>query len=109
MGEVLVVPAGEVVELAGAAAEDGYPRALTVAAFEAIVQNEYERAEDFCVLARQAVHDLPAQRCDPRAEIDVNLVLAQISLARRFRRGGLGVLAGRQARGALWQCRAFVK
>jgi len=82
MGEVLVVPAGEVVELAGAAAEDGYPRALTVAAFEAIVQNEYERAEDLCVLARQAVHDLPAQRCDPRAEIDVNLVLAQISLAR---------------------------
>jgi hypothetical protein len=82
MGEVLVVPASEVVELAGAAAEDGYPRALTVAAFEAIVQNEYERAEDLCVLALQAVHDLPAQRRDPRAEIDVNLVWAQISLAR---------------------------
>ena len=82
MGEALVVPALEVVDLTGAAAEDGYPRALTVAAFEAIVQNEYERAEDLCVLALQALNGLSAERRDPRAEIDVNLVRAQISLAR---------------------------
>jgi predicted ATPase/class 3 adenylate cyclase len=82
MGESLVVPAGRVVKLANAAAEVGYPRALAVAAFEAGVCDDYERAEEFCSLAMNSVQQRSPQRRDPRVEIDVNAARSQIFLAR---------------------------
>ena len=81
MGDALVVPAAQVVNLAGAADEEGYPRALTVAAFEAGTNGDYRKSEEFCSLAVRSVESRPVAQRDPRVEIDANAARSQIYLA----------------------------
>ena len=81
MGETLVVPAAEVVSLPGAAQQKDYPRALTVAAYEALAVEEYERAEQFCLCALRSADSEPIERRDVRVDIDVDAIRAQALLA----------------------------
>jgi predicted ATPase/class 3 adenylate cyclase len=78
-GEIFPVPASRVLDLPGAEAEPGYPRAMVVAAYNATP--DWDAAESLCRRALEADRRRPGLLQGPRIDIDVCHLRAMRSLA----------------------------
>ncbi len=72
MGEVLFVPAVEVLAVPGARNEPGYSRVLTVAAHQELYEGRLERAMELCREALATERELPGVLHGPRVEMEVS-------------------------------------
>jgi predicted ATPase len=81
VGEVSLVPASRVLDLAGAPEQPGYARVLTLAAWYAGWSGDYHHAEELCRRALEVEQRLPNQLHGPRIESDFYALRAQKSLS----------------------------
>jgi predicted ATPase/class 3 adenylate cyclase len=81
IGEVVLVPASRVLDLAGAGQQPGYPRVLILAAYHALYSGDYDIADELCQQALEADGSLPTPRHSPPIESDVYALQAQASLS----------------------------
>jgi predicted ATPase/class 3 adenylate cyclase len=81
IGEVVLVPASRVLDLAGAAHEPGYPRVLILAAYHALYSGDYDIADGLCRQALDAEQRLRTPLQGPGIEMDVCALHAQASLS----------------------------
>jgi predicted ATPase/class 3 adenylate cyclase len=81
IGEVLPLPASRVLDLPGTAKEPGYPRVLMLAAFQALLSRDYNRADELCRQALQANRSLASPLPGPRIEVEACNLRAQAALA----------------------------
>jgi predicted ATPase/class 3 adenylate cyclase len=80
-GEVIAIPALQVVNLPGAAQEPGYPLLLLVAAYTAQHTGDCDTVEELCRQALEAERRLTSSQHGRRIEIDVCSLQAQALLA----------------------------
>ncbi len=80
-GEVVALPALQVLDLPGAAQEPGYPLALLVAAYVAQHTGDWDTVHELCRRALEAERRGTASRHGGRIEMDVRNLQAQASLA----------------------------
>lgn len=80
-GEVVALPALQVVDLPGAAAEPAYPLVLLVAAYAAQHTGDWDTVEEFCRQALEAERRLTPSQHGRWIEIDVSSLQAQALLA----------------------------
>jgi tetratricopeptide (TPR) repeat protein len=81
MGEVLLIPASRVLDMAGAPEVPGYSRVLMLAAWLNLIDGGYDEAEKLCERAleteRRLAHPLPG----PRIEVDAWVLKAHTALS----------------------------
>ena len=80
-GEVVSVPALQVLDLPGAAQEPEYPLALLVAAYTAQHTGDWDTVDEFCRRALEAEQKLTSSQHGHRIEMDTCSLQAQASLA----------------------------
>jgi predicted ATPase/class 3 adenylate cyclase len=80
-GDLLLVPASRVSDLAGAPQEPGYPRVLMVAAHQAVLRGDHGSADKLCWEAVEADRHLLTRLPGPGIEIDACALRALASLS----------------------------
>jgi tetratricopeptide (TPR) repeat protein len=80
-GELLLVPAHRVLDLAGAREEPEYPRVLMVAAHQAVLRGDHDSAQKLCQQAVEADRHLMTRLPGPGVEIDACALQALASLS----------------------------